>query len=266
MPDKHNTLHEGLRKMAIPQDLAGRNAVVTGGASGLGRAIAGRLAASGATVTIVDLEATHATAPSEHAFFACDLSQPDAKESLRNVADDMENLDILVANAGVVPPWRGLRDVDGEEWAQVMAINTWGIAASIGAFADKLSASDHAAIVVMASINGFRAHTSQVLYTASKHAAIGITRAAALDLGPSGIRVNALAPGPIQTDALMGRIAHRHAEGGPAPKDVVASMTAETALQRLATETDVANAAHFLASDAAGGMTGSVLPIEAGLS
>jgi enoyl-[acyl-carrier-protein] reductase (NADH) len=64
----------------------------------------------------------------------------------------------------------------------------------------------------------------------------------------------------------MRRIAQRHAEGGPPVEDVIASMQAKTALRRLATETDVANAAHFLASDASGGMTGSVLPVEAGLT
>lgn len=251
--------------MAPSQDLAGRTAVVTGAASGLGRAIAVRLAASGARVVIVDLETSGKTLPEDFGFFGCDLGAPDAKERLGDCADDLGSVDILVANAGVVPPWRGLREVEAAEWARVMSINTWGIAASIGAFADVLCRSACASIVVMASINGYRAHGQQALYTASKHAAIGITRAAALDLGPDGIRVNALAPGPIATGALLGRIAHRHGSGGPDPETVLRAMTAETALGRMATETDVANAAHFLASDASGGMTGTVLPVEAGL-
>lgn len=251
--------------MALSQDLADRNAVVTGGASGLGRAIALRLAAAGATVTIVDLDAARDHSPRGIGFFGCDLGAPEAKAHLTQLAEDLGAVDILVANAGVVPPWRGMRDIEGNEWQRVMAINTWGVAASIGAFAEMLSRSDHASVVVMASINGFRAHAKQALYTASKHAAIGITRAAALDLGPSGIRVNALAPGPIATDALLGRIADRHDAGGPIPDEVVQAMTAETALGRMATSEDVANAAHFLASDASQGMTGSVLPVEAGL-
>ena len=117
----------------------------------------------------------------------------------------------------------------------------------------------------MASINGYRAHPEQVLYTASKHAVIGVMRAAALDLGPDGIRVNALAPGAIATEALLGRVAERHAAGGPSPEAALAALSAETALRRLATEQDVAGVAHFLASDASAGMTGSVLPVEAGL-
>lgn len=251
--------------MAFSQDLAGRNAVVTGGASGLGRAIAQRLAAAGAGVTVVDLETAREQVPKGFSFFGCDLGMPEAKTQLKEFAESFGVVDILVANAGVVPPWRGLREIDGEEWQRVMAINTWGVAASIGSFAQVMAQSEHASVVVMASINGFRPHAQQVLYTASKHATIGITRAAALDLGPSGIRVNALAPGPIATDALLGRIKKRHAAGGPSPETVVQSMHAETALGRMATPEEVANAAHFLASDSSGGMTGVVLPVEAGL-
>lgn len=159
-----------------------------------------------------------------------------------------------------------MRDLDADEWRRVMGVNVWGVAATIGGFADALARSDNASVIVMASINGFRAHASQVLYTASKHAVIGVMRAAALDLGRDGTRVNALAPGPIATDALLGRVAARHAEGGPRPEDVLATMSAETALGRMATEDDVAAVAHFLASDASAGMTGSVFPVEAGLS
>lgn len=251
--------------MALLQDLAGRTAVVTGGASGLGRAIALRLGAAGASVTIVDLAAAQAHSPQGFGFFACDIGTSAAKGELGRLTDELGAVDILVANAGVVPPWRGLRDIEGEEWQRVMAINTWGVAASIGAFANVMSQSACASVIVMASINGFRAHPQQVLYTASKHAAIGISRAAALDLGPSGIRVNALAPGPIATDALLGRIKDRHDAGGADPDSVVQAMNAETTLGRIATPDDVANAAHFLASDASGGMTGTVLPVEAGL-
>ena len=252
--------------MAVSQDLTGRTAVVTGGASGLGRAIAARLAASGAAVTVVDLEQALSQVPDGQGRFACDVSAPDTSERLAVLAQDLGSVDIVVANAGVVPPWRGMRDLDADEWRRVMGVNVWGVAATIGGFADALARSDHASVIVMASINGFRAHASQVLYTASKHALIGVMRAAALDLGRDGTRVNALAPGPIATQALLDRVAARHAKGGPSPENVLAAMSAETALGRMATEDDVAAVAHFLASDASAGMTGSVFPVEAGLS
>jgi len=251
--------------MTISQDLIRRNAVVTGGASGLGSAIAARLAASGASVTVVDLSEALDLVHAGHSTFACDLAKPDAKDKLAVLAAQLGTVDIVVANAGVVPPWKRMRALDGDEWSRVMAVNVWGVAATIGAFAEALARSDHASVVAMASINGYRAHPDQVLYTASKHAVIGVMRAAALDLGRDGTRVNALAPGAIATKALLGRVFARHAGGGQSPEEALSALSAETALGRMATEQDVANVAHFLASDASAGMTGSVFPVEAGL-
>jgi len=251
--------------MTISQDLIGRKAVVTGGASGLGSAIAARLAASGASVTIVDLSEAVGSGPDGYSSFVCDLALPNAREKLAGLASKLGTVDIVVANAGVVPPWKRMRDLDGEEWSRVMAVNVWGVAATIGAFADALARSDHASVIAMASINGYRPHADQILYTASKHAVIGVMRAAALDLGCDGTRVNAIAPGAIATQALLGRVSARHADGGPSPETVLSALSAETALGRMATEKDVANVAHFLASDASAGMTGSVFPVEAGL-
>ena len=252
--------------MPVAQDLSGRRAVITGGALGLGRAVAERLAAAGAGITVIDLPKPLDGAPSDWTCVPLDLTAPDAGARLAAVAADLDRLDILVANAGTVPPWRGVDALDREEWDRVMTLNVWALAQTLGAFAAPLARSGRGSAIVMASINGFRAHPKQVLYTASKHAAIGIARCAALDLGERGIRVNALAPGPVATEALLSRVRARHAHGGPAPGDALAALAAETALGRMATPEDVANAAQFLASDASAGMTGSVLPVEAGLA
>jgi NAD(P)-dependent dehydrogenase (short-subunit alcohol dehydrogenase family) len=240
---EHPTTHK-------PQNLSGRRAVITGGAAGLGRAIAELLADAGAHITVIDLE---------QAFAEAKLPEDWHREELGSV-------DILIANAGLVPPWRGVASLDAGEWQRVMSVNTWGVAASLGGFSAALARSDHGSIVVMASINGYKAHPEQVLYTASKHAVIGIMRAAALDLGRHGIRVNALAPGPIATDALQERISSRHAAGGPDPQAAFAALNADTALGAIATPAQVASAALWLASDASAGITGVVLPIEAGLA
>lgn len=246
------------------QDARGRRAIVTGGSAGLGLAISRRLLAAGAEVTIVDVVAPPVDCGA--AFAEIDLSADDSREAMSDLVGRLGGLDILVANAGVVPPWRGLREVDADEWRRVMAVNTWGVAASIGGCADGLAASGHGTIVAMASINGYKAHASQVLYTASKHAVIGIVRASALDLGPSGIRVNGVAPGPIATKALRGRVAARHEKGGPDPTAAFGALADGTALGRIATEDEVAQVVFFLASDASSGMTGAILPVEAGLA
>lgn len=252
--------------MSETQDLSGRTAVVTGASRGLGRAIAERLDRAGATIVAVDLPAALAALPAHWRAEALDLTDADAQGRLKALAADLGTVDIVVANAGLVPPWRGMAELDAAEWQRVMTVNVWGVAATIGAFADALAASGRGSAIAMSSINGYRAHPRQVLYTASKHAVIGIVRAAALDLGPRGIRVNALAPGAIATEALVGRVEARHRAGGPAPEVALAALAEETALRRLATPRDVANVAHFLASDASDGMTGAVFPVEAGLA
>lgn len=251
--------------MVMTQDLGGRKAVVTGAAQGLGRAIAERLEQAGASIVALDLPDRLDAIPPNWRAVAMDLAAPSAQDDLRNLADSLGPVSVLVANAGLVPPWRGIDALDAAEWQRVMAVNVWGVAISLGAFAAGLAASGHGSAVVMASINGYRAHPKQVLYTASKHAAIGVMRAAAQDLGPRGVRVNALAPGPIATDALVGRMALRAAAGGTPVAEAMADMAAGTMLGRFATPQDVANLACFLATDAAAALTGHVFPVEAGL-
>lgn len=252
--------------MTEKRDLAGRRAVVTGGSRGLGRAVSERLARGGAQVHIVDLPDALGEVPSGWGATACDLSDIESRQTLQALAEDLGRVDIVVANAGVVPPWRGVDQLDDAEWQHVMAVNVWGVAVTIGAFAAALEASGHGSAICMASINGYKAHPKQVLYSASKHAVIGLMRSAALDLGSRGIRVNALAPGAIATEALLARVKTRHSAGGPAPDAALRALADEAALGRLATAEDVANVAHFLASDASQGMTGSVFPVEAGLA
>lgn len=251
--------------MAMTKDLSGRTAVVTGAAQGLGWAIADRLAQAGARIVGLDLPDRLAQMPPAWQSMALDLTAPEAQEDLRRIAEALGPVSVVVANAGLVPPWRGVEELEAAEWQRVMTVNVWGVAITLGAFAGGLAASGHGSALVMASINGYRAHPRQVLYTASKHAAIGVMRAAAQDLGPRGVRVNALAPGPIATEALLDRMAQRAATGGPPVAEAMADLAAGTMLGRIATPQDVANLAHFLASDASAGMTGHVFPVEAGL-
>lgn len=248
-------------------DLGGRQAFVTGGSRGLGRAIAGRLAEAGARIAISDHpDALAATdLPEGWTAHPVDLAADDAEGALARAVAGLDRLDIVIANAGQVPPWRRIADLDIAEWDRVFRINVTGIAMTMKAAAEPLAASGRGSAVLMASINAYRAHPSQTLYSATKHAVLGVMRAAALDLGPSGVRVNAIAPGPIATEALKARVETRHASGGPAPADAFAALAGETALGRMATADDIADAALYLASDLSGAVTGTLLPVECGL-
>jgi NAD(P)-dependent dehydrogenase (short-subunit alcohol dehydrogenase family) len=242
--------------------LGGRRAVVTGGASGIGGAIVERFAAEGAVGMVLDLAEPLArwTAPPGWRAQAVDLR--DEAAVAEALAGD-EPLDVVVAAAGIVPAWSRLADIDVAEWDQVMAVNARGVLVTLKHAAPRLS--ERAAIVVVASLNAWRGDPNLATYTASKHAALGLVRSAALDLGRRGVRVNAVAPGPVATDALLGRMERRERGGGLPVDEALRAAAATTALGRIATADDVAAAALFLASDLAAGVSGHLLPVDCGL-
>ncbi len=244
--------------------LAGRVALVTGGGRGLGAAIAREYAAAGAVGVVADLE--RGAAPDGWIALEADVrAEADVAAAVAAAAERFGRLDVVVANAGVVPPWSDTSELDLDELDAVFAVNVRGVAATLKHGVAALR--EHGgSIVVMASLNAWRAHRSQPVYTASKHAVLGLLRTAALDAGRYGIRVNGLGPGPILTDALRERLERRAAAGGPSVEEALAEAAAGTALGRMATEEDVARVALFLASDLSSGITGALLPVDGGVA
>jgi NAD(P)-dependent dehydrogenase (short-subunit alcohol dehydrogenase family) len=290
--------------MSDLQLLSGRVALVTGGANGLGAAIAQTLAAAGARGIALDRDVTGATPPAGWIAHAADVTDAQAlRAAVAACVERFGRLDVVVANAGVVPPWRETAALDAAEWDRVSAVNVRGVADTIAAAtpALKLAAANPpaagnppragaapgpgdtgraavrgagapafaprptASVIAIASINARKAHPRQALYTATKHAVVGVVRATAADLGRDGVRVNAVAPGAIATDALIGRMEARAAEGGLAADAALSAAAHETALGRIATAEEVASAVLFLASDLASGITGQVLAVDAGI-
>ena len=246
--------------------LDGKIALVTGAAAGLGRAIAQRLAEAGARGLAFDIAASRGPLPPGWIELQGSVAdEADLEQAMARIEDSFGRLDVVVANAGLVPPWRLIETLDFEQWDDVFAVNVKGVAATMK-HAVALMKETGGSIIAMGSLNSQRGHPAQCLYTASKHAVLGIVRAAALDLGRYGIRVNALGPGPVATDALVGRVQTRTREGGPAPEEAFAQFAGETALGRMASTGDVAGAALFLASDLSAGISGQLLPVDAGLT
>jgi NAD(P)-dependent dehydrogenase (short-subunit alcohol dehydrogenase family) len=244
--------------------LEGRRALVTGGANGLGAEIVRTFAAAGATGAAVDLAAS-ASLPDGWLGLAADVTSETALHDACAAAVDQlgGKLDLVVAAAGIVPPWRRTAEIDLDEWDRVFAVNARGVAATLKHAVPLMN--DGGAIVLMASLNAWRGDGNIASYVASKHAVLGIARSAAIDLGRRGIRVNAIGPGPIATDALLARMKSRAASGGLALDDALTAAAASTSLGRIATAADVAGTALFLVSELSLGMTGQLLPVDGGL-
>ena len=247
--------------------LEGRKAVITGGSRGLGAAIGTAFQGAGAAVAVLDLQDALDQPSAWHgsAAFNCDVMDETSIEAALHAASQrLGGIDIVVANAGLVPPWRDTIALDLSEWDRVFAVNVRGVAATIKHAVPYLKQRG-GSIILMASINAHVSHPKQMLYTATKHAVAGIMRAAALDLGHDAIRVNALGPGPIATRALLERLENRAADGGLSTQQALAGFEAQTALGRMATAEEVAKTALFLASDLSSGITGRMLTVDAGL-
>jgi NAD(P)-dependent dehydrogenase (short-subunit alcohol dehydrogenase family) len=237
-------------------------ALVTGGSRGIGAAVVAALAQAGAEGAVFDLRAPAPdTLPSGWEAVEVDLADDEALAAA--FAQLPRRLDVLVAAAGVVPAWGGLGELDLAEWDRVFAINVRAVAATLHHASGLLS--DGAGVVVIASLNAWRGDANLPSYTASKHAVLGLVRSAALELGRRGVRVNAVAPGPIATEALLERMARRARGGGSPVEQALVAAAGQTALGRIATPAEVAAAVAFLAGAQASGITGQLLAIDGGL-
>jgi NAD(P)-dependent dehydrogenase (short-subunit alcohol dehydrogenase family) len=240
--------------------LAGKSAVVTGGATGIGAAVVRALAAAGAHGAVFDI-AVAGDCPDGWRSVIADVRDDAA---LAAAFQQSEGLDVLVAAAGIVPPWSSIATLDLEEWDEVMRVNARGVASTLSLAA--AAAREDASMVVIASVNAWRGDPNLAAYTASKHAVLGLVRSAALDLGRRGIRVNAVAPGPIATEAMLDRQRRREETLGTSVNDSLAAAAAATALGRIARVDEVAQAVLFLASGLSSGTTGHLLPVDGGIS
>ena len=241
--------------------LAGKMAVVTGGANGLGAGIVRRFAAEGAHGLVIDLpSAPGGQLPEGWSAKAVDVRDDAA---VRDAFSKLSRIDVLVAAAGIVPVWTEVAKIEPEAWDEVFKVNVRGMVSTIK---HALPALQHgSAIVAIGSINSWRGDPNLASYVASKHAVLGLVRSAALDLGKRGIRVNAIGPGPVATDALLARMTRREQLLGIPVDEALKNMARQTALGRMATINEVAGAALFLASELSSGITGHLVPVDAGM-
>jgi 3-oxoacyl-[acyl-carrier protein] reductase len=237
-------------------------AIVTGAAQGIGAAIAERLGSEGATAALVDvkLEGAEATAArlvqrgARAEAYVADVSDPELAQSVVDrVAERFGRVDILVNNAGIARDALLLR-MSVQDWDAVMAVNLKGVFNFTKAVARTMLKQRAGVIVNVASVVGLRGNAGQINYAASKAGVIAATKSAARELASRGIRVNAVAPGFIQTamtQALNEKARQAQLDKIPAG--------------RLGTPEDVASAVLFLVSPDASYVTGEVLRVDGGL-
>lgn len=243
--------------------LQGRRFLVTGGARGLGAAVVRTLAAHGATGLIVDLRAPEGT-DLPWPFAAADVTDEAAMRAVTEAfSAEHGPFDGVVAAAGIVPSWQSPDELDLADFDRTMAVNVRGTVVTVKSVAATLPAGS--TIVAIGSLNSWKGDPNIVSYVASKHAVLGVVRSTALALGPRGVRVNAVAPGPVATEALLSRIDSRALSTG-LDRDASLARSAElTALGRLATEQDVSDAVLFLSSPLSAAITGQLLPVDGGI-
>ena len=247
----------------VAANMANKIAVVTGGSSGIGSAIVNRFVINGSRVISIDLKKPEFEIGTvQH--FDCDLTDESAvSQVFEEIAKLHPQIDVLCANAGIVPAWSRIAETNFSDWKKVIDINVNALFLTISHGA-KLLRKGSGTVVVTGSINSIKGDPNIASYVASKHAALGIIKSAALDLGRDGIRVNGVAPGPIATKALISRIEKRLKENSGTLDDYLAKIADQTALGRIATEEEVINTIEFLALELSSGITGQLISVDCG--
>jgi meso-butanediol dehydrogenase / (S,S)-butanediol dehydrogenase / diacetyl reductase len=241
--------------------LANRIALVTGAATGIGRAIAARFVQEGAAVMIADLQRTagEATAAAVGAgFVVCDVSQPaEAQAAVAQTVTTFGGLDILVNCAAHLGGYHSVATMTEAEWRAVLSVTLDGVFHCSKYAVPALIKRGGGAIIHIASVEGMMGVAGHAAYVTSKSALFGLTRSMAIDFGKAGIRVNAISPGIIDSgrpDIEQLKTSQAHVQWW---RDM-------TVLDRLGRPEEIAAAALFLASDEASYITGQNLAVDGG--
>lgn len=242
--------------------LQGRVALITGGAQGIGRAIAERFAAEGAKIVIIDVVEDKANATvdalktggGDALALICDVTdRAQVEQTVQAALDHFGRIDVLCNNAGITRDARLVKMTE-EQFDAVIAVNLKGVFNLTQAVAPHMIAQGFGRVITTSSVVGLYGNFGQTNYVATKSGVIGMTKVWARELGPKGITANAVAPGFIATEMVQS-----------VPQEILDRFVKQTPVRRLGEPEDIANAFLFLASDEASFVNGAVLSVDGGL-
>ncbi|MGR3492529.1 MAG: SDR family oxidoreductase [Shimia sp.] len=234
--------------------------LITAGASGIGRAMAEGFAAQGADVWVADVdEAALASCPAAWTARHCDVTDEEAVRALMAVAG---TLDVLCANAGIAGPTAPVTEQPLDGWRQTMAVNLEGAFLAAKHAAPGMIAAGAGSIVFTTSTAGLYGYPLRAPYAAAKWAVIGLMKTCAMELGPHGIRCNAIAPGAVEGPRMEGVLAREAAAKGTTREAIHAGYASGSSLRSWVTAEDIAAMAVFLGSPAAAKISGQVIAVD----
>ncbi|MBN8414406.1 MULTISPECIES: SDR family oxidoreductase [Halomonas] len=239
----------------------GLRVLVTAGASGIGLAIASAFAEAGARVHVCDIDDKALDALPPHITRThCDVSNDEDVARLFDDASALGGLDVVVNNAGIAGPTAGIEDIDHASWTQTIDINLNG-QYRVAHRAAPLLRDSQGLLVNLASVAGRLGFAYRTPYAASKWAVVGLTKSLACELGPEGVRVNAILPGIVRGPRITKVIEDRAAKRGISYEEMETENLSKISMRRMVDPTDIAAMALFLAAPGGSNISGQALSV-----